>query len=388
MHPSDAATGAWTAADRERESTTSGDRRSPAATDGGSLPHVAVVACGGTIASEPGEGGAAPAKTGDDLVAAVPGVERYATVTAREVCAQPGFDVRWRDVLATATAAREAVAEGADGVVVTHGTDTLADTAFALDLLTDLPAPVVVTGAQRRLDEPSSDAPANLTLAVRAAADDRFAPGVHVAFDDELHAARDAIKGHSNALSTMTSPGAGPVATFTRADERVLREPSRGVAVDPLADAIDPADGHTETSETSEMSAASEASAVPEAPEVPAVPVIHSGTGAGAGQIERAVDAGVGGIVIEGTGLGNATAAIGDAVAEIVDDVPVVVAGRPPAGPTEPVYGTPGGAVTLAGHGVVFAGTLPASKARIALALGLASGLGRAELRGLFDPTR
>jgi len=60
--------------------------------------------------------------------------------------------------------------------------------------------------------------------------------------------------------------------------------------------------------------------------------------------------------VIEGTGLGNATAAIGDAVADVLPEVPVVVAGRPPAGPTEPVYGTPGGAVTLAEHGVTFAG--------------------------------
>jgi L-asparaginase len=321
------------------------------ATDGGPKPHVAVVACGGTIASEPDEAGAARAKTGDDLVAAVPGVEQYATVSAHEVCAQPGFDVRWRDVLATATAAREAVDDGADGVVVTHGTDTLADTAFALDLLTDLPAPVVVTGAQRRLDEVSSDAPANLTLAVRAAADDRFAPGAHVAFDDELHAARDVIKGHSNALSTMTSPGTGPVATFTRAGSRLVREPRRGVDVDPLADAIEDGDA------------------------VPEVPVIHSGTGVGAGTIDRAVDAGVGGLVIEGTGLGNATSAIGDAVAEVAPETPVVVAGRPPAGPTEPVYGTPGGAVTLAEYGVTFAGALPASKARVALALGVAADL-------------
>lgn len=266
-------------------------------------------------------------------------------MSAREVCSQPGFDVRWRDVLATVTAAREAVAEGADGVVVTHGTDTLAD----------LDAPVVVTGAQRRLDEPSSDAPANLTLAVRAAADERFAPGVHVAFDDELHAARDVVKGHSNALSTMTSPGTGPVATFTRAGLRVVREPRRGVDVDPLADAIEDPDA------------------------VPEVPVVHSGTGVGAGAVERAVDAGVGGLVIEGTGLGNATAAIGDAVADSLPEVPVVVAGRPPAGPTEPVYGTPGGAVTLAEHGVTFAGPLPASKARIALALGLAAGLDRGD---------
>jgi L-asparaginase len=75
--------------------------------------------------------------------------------------------------------------------------------------------------------------------------------------------------------------------------------------------------------------------------------------------------------VVEGTGLGNATAAVGDAVAEVLPETPVVVAGRPPAGPTEPVYGTPGGAVTLAEHGVTFAGPLPASKARIALAAGL-----------------
>ncbi|SFR30706.1 asparaginase [Halorubrum sodomense] len=346
-----------------------GDRDRPDAHADGGRPHVTVVACGGTIASEPSDDGAAPEKTGDDLVAAVPAAGDHARVTTREACSRPGFDVRWRDVLATADAARDAVdrdaadgdADGAaDGVVVTHGTDTLADTAFALDVLTDLDAPVVVTGAQRRLDEPSSDVPANLALAVRAAADDRFAPGVHVAFDDELHAARDIVKGHSNALSTMTSPGAGPVATFTRAASRLVRPPERGVAVDPLADAIEGA------------------------ADVPEVPVIHSGTGVGAGALERALEAGVGGIVVEGTGLGNVTGALGDTIGEAVESVPVVVAGRPPAGPTEPVYGTPGGAVTLADHGVTFAGDLPAAKARVALALGLAADLDRDEIDALF----
>jgi L-asparaginase len=354
---------------RDRRGDRSDRDRLAARADGG-RPRVAVVACGGTIASEPSDGGAAPEKTGDDLVAAVPAVSDHARVTTREVCSRPGFDVRWRDVLATATAAREAVGgadgEPADGVVVTHGTDTLADTAFALDLLTDLDAPVVVTGAQRRLDEPASDVPANLALAVRAAADDRFAPGVHVAFDDELHAARDVVKGHSNALSTMTSPGTGPVATFTRAASRLVRAPERGVAVDPLADAIEgPAD-------------------------VPEVPVVHSGTGVGVGALERALDAGVGGVVVEGTGLGNVTSALGDALGEAVDAVPVVVAGRPPAGPTEPVYGTRGGAVTLADRGVTFAGDLPAAKARVALALGLAADLdgapGGGEIEALFEP--
>ncbi|QAU13710.1 asparaginase [Halorubrum sp. BOL3-1] len=350
------------------------DRDRPAARADGGRPLVAVVACGGTIASEPSGGGAAPEKTGADLVEAVPAVADHARVTTREVCSQPGFDVRWRDVLATATAVRDAVGERpgdadgaggsaeevADGVVVTHGTDTLADTAFALDVLTDIDAPVVVTGAQRRLDEPSTDVPANLSLGVRAAADDRFTPGVHVAFDDDLHAARDVVKGHSNALSTMTSPGAGPVATFTRAASRRLRTPERGVPVDPLADAIE------------------------DAADVPEVPVVHSGTGVGAEAFERALDADVGGVVVEGTGLGNVTGALGDAIGEATESVPVVVAGRPPAGPTEPVYGTPGGAVTLADHGATFAGDLSAGKARVALALGLAAGLDRDGVEALF----
>jgi len=114
--------------------------------------------------------------------------------------------------------------------------------------------------------------------------------------------------------------------------------------------------------------------------------VIHSGTGVGADALERALDAGVGGVVVEGTGLGNVTGALGDAIGEAVGSAPVVVAGRPPAGPTEPVYGTPGGAVTLADYGATFAGDLPAAKARVALALGLAAGLDRDGIEALFEP--
>jgi len=97
----------------------------------------------------------------------------------------------------------------------------------------------------------------------------------------------------------MTSPGTGPVATVTRAGSRLVREPRRGVVdIDPLVDGIESADV------------------------VPEVPVIHSGRGVSAGAVERAVDAGVCGLVIEGTGLGNATAAIGDAVADVLPEVP------------------------------------------------------------------
>jgi L-asparaginase len=113
------------------------------------------------------------------------------------------------------------------------------------------------------------------------------------------------------------------------------------------------------------------------------VPVVHSGMGVGAGQFDRAVAAGADGVVIEGTGLGNVTAALGDAVGEVADDLPVVVASRCHAGATEPIYGTAGGGVTLADHGVTFAGGLSASKARVALVLGLSAGRSGEALRTL-----
>lgn len=138
------------------------------------------------------------------------------------------------------------------------------------------------------------------------------------------------------------APDAGPVARFTRNSVRWYRDLSPTPAVDTL-----------ETDAT--------------------VPIVPSGTGMGADQLERAVAAAADGVVVAATGLGNVTAALGDAVAEAVEEVPVVVASRCLAGATEPVYGTPGGAVTLADHGARFADDLPPWKARVALLLALAA---------------
>jgi L-asparaginase len=322
------------------------------------MPTVRVLSCGGTIASEPSEAGAAPTKRGAELIEAVPELAGHADVSADEVASRPGFDVDFRTVAALAEAARAAARE-VDGIVVTHGTDTLADAAYALDLATSVSVPVVVTGSQRRFDEPGTDAPSNLLTAVRAAADSRFAGGVFVAFDDELHAARDAVKTHTNALSTFASPGKGPVATFTRATVRIHREPRSGADSVPTAD-------------PDEFAAAD-------------VGVVHSGIGVGRRALDLLVDAGVDGVVVEGTGLGNATGDLGDAIADAVEEIPIVVSSRCHAGPTEPVYGTRGGAVTLRAHGAHFAGDLPTSKARVKLALALTAGYSRRKIASLFE---
>jgi L-asparaginase len=331
-------------------------------------PTVRVLSCGGTIASEPTDAGAEPAKSGDDLVAAVPELADYADVSAVEVASHPGFDMQFPAVAGVAEAVREGTDAGVDGFVVTHGTDTLADTAYALWLTLDPDrlgdSPVVVTGAQRRFDEPSSDAPATLTTAVRAAAGEAVESGVSVAFDDELHAARDAVKTHTNRLDTFQSPDTGPVASFTRAGSRIHRRiPSTETG--PYA--------HAGSLPVSSLSADA------------AVAVVHSGLGVGADAVDRALAADVDGIVVEGTGLGNVTGALGDALGRAVESVPVVVASRCHAGPTEPVYGTPGGAVSLRDHGVLFAGDLPTAKARVKLRLALSAGVDEETLAGLFE---
>ncbi|WP_129113202.1 asparaginase [Halegenticoccus tardaugens] len=329
------------------------------------MPTVRVLSCGGTIASEPDDAGAAPAKSGRELVDAVPALSAHADLRVEEIASRPGFDMDVETVARVAEAAATAAdadaddrpdgTGGADGIVITQGTDTIAEVAYALDLAPAIPVPIVVTGAQRRFDEPGSDAPANLLAAVRAATDERFAAGVYVAFDDELHAARDAVKAHTNALGAFESPGKGPVATFTRGGVRVHREPRS------YSDDV-PAIGSGVT-----------------------VPVVHSGLGVDGGRLEREVDAGADGVIVEGTGLGNVTGDLGDAIAAAAERVPVVVASRCHAGPTEPVYGTRGGGVTLRDHGALFADDLPAAKARVKLLLALSAGLSDDEIAALFD---
>lgn len=305
------------------------------------MSRVHIIATGGTIASTADDDGATPALSGESLVEAIPDIDDYADVTVEQLCQRPGFDMDLETLVTVAEQVRTAT-DAVDGVVVTHGTDTMAESAYALDLALDV-GPVVFTGAQRRPDELSPDGPANLRDAVRAAAHERLTDGAFLAFNGELHAARDVVKAHTSALETFTSPGTGPVASLTRSEIRWHREPE-GSAV--TLDGLDTAGE---------------------------VPIVTSGSGVDGAQVERALAAGVDGIVVAATGLGNTTAALGEALVDAVERVPVVVASRCHAGSTDAVYGTPGGAVTLARHGVVFADDLSPWKARIGLLLAIES---------------
>ena len=312
------------------------------------LPRVHVIATGGTIASTPGEDGAAPSLDGEALIESVPDLSAHASPSVESVSQVPGFDVDFETMAEVGERAREAVEAGeTDAIVVTHGTDTMAETAYFLDLTLSLPVPVAVTGAQRRLDEPSSDAPANLLAAVRAATHPRVEEGVFLAFDDELHAARDVRKVHSHKLAAFASPNDGPVVTMTRAGLRFHREPQSESVYLP----VEATDARVE--------------------------MVVSAAGVDGAQVERAVEGGddeggADGLVVAGTGLGNTTSELGEAIAEAVEaGVPVVLTSRCGAGSTGAVYGTPGGGQTLQEAGAIPGGDLAPWKARVKLALAL-----------------
>jgi L-asparaginase len=312
---------------------------------------VTVLGTGGTIASTAGEGGATPTKSGADLVRAVPELDEYGDVEAEQVAQTPSYEMTAETLETVGDRVRELDADPAvDAVVVTHGTDTMEETGYFLDVAVQPETPVLLTGAQRRPDQVGPDGPRNLLTAVRMA--DEFATrdggGTYVAFDEAAHAARYATKAHTSKVAAFRSVGAGPVATVDPNGVRLLRRPR------------------------------SESTAVPDGTLEPSVDVFPSGVGVDGRRLQRAVED-VDGVVVEGTGLGNVTAGLGEAVRTAVrDDVPVVVASRCPAGRTAPVYGGTGGGEKLREYGAVFAGDLPAQKARIKLALALSTADDRA----------
>ena len=306
------------------------------------MPIVSVLATGGTIASRSDAGGGATAQDGGaDLVARLdlpPGLE----VDVHDVFRVGGFRMTLDRVHELARAVADRLRDDAvAGIVIAHGTDTIEETAFFLDLFHDDPRPVVVTGAQRAADAPDTDGPRNLTDAVVAAA----APttrglGVLVGFGGQLFPARGTRKTHTLAADTFANPAGGPLGWVHGADVGVITSPRRGDALQ--LDAFDPAGVRVDV--------------VPCYPDADAI-ALRAVAGAGAR-----------GIVLEATGAGNANPAICAAVAELTAaGIVVVTSTRVAAGPVTAIYGD-GGGVDLLAAGAVPSGLLRPSQARMLLA--------------------
>ncbi|MFQ6018815.1 MAG: asparaginase [Kiloniellaceae bacterium] len=306
------------------------------------LPTVAVFSLGGTIAMSRGGGeGVVPALTGEVLVAAVPELAVLARIRVTSFRSLPGAQLSFDDLIGLAGEIRRCLTEGCAGVVVTQGTDTLEETAFALDLMVEGDAPIVVTGAMRNPTLPGSDGPANLLAAVAVARSEAARGlGTLVVMNDEIHAARFVQKTHTASPAAFASGASGVLGWLAEGSPRIVLRPPRGPRLTPSAEA----------SET-------------------AVALLTTVLGDD-GRLIASAAAGYAGLVVEALGGGHVPQAAADALEAAARRIPVVFASRTGRGEVlARTYGFPGSEIDLQRRGLIRAGWLDGPKARVLLTL-------------------
>lgn len=322
------------------------------------MAHVQLLGTGGTIASRGnGDQGSVATDTAADLVR---GGYGELSVSARDILTTGSYRLGLAELRRIAEQTREALADAAtDGVVLTHGTDTLEETAFLLDLVHASEKPVVLTGAQRPADSPAPDGPRNVGQAVAAAADGRLrGAGALISFDGTVRSARGARKAHT----TASAPFAGGVelAHWAGSELVVTAVPARR---DPLP-------------------------LPPAAFDDMRVEVVTAYPGARPDLLDSAVRLGAHAVVLAGTGVGNAGPGFAQAVGRAVESgCPVILSTRAPWGPVVPVYGN-GGGVDLVRAGAVPSGDLNPFQARILAALLISLGTSPVDMPEGFHSNR
>ncbi len=277
----------------QRDSAQATGQAAPAATK----PHIAVLATGGTIASSQSASGVrVPGTQGvQGLLAAVPQVNQFAQVTGEDVVNVESQDMTDAIWLQLANRVNAVLSQpDVNGVVITHGTDTMEETAYFLHLVVRSDKPVVMTGAMRTSDAVAADGPANLLDAVQVAAAPQAAGrGVMVVMNDQVFDARDVTKTNNMRLDAFQSPNRGPEGLVAAGYVVLYAKPTTryGLQSDFSVDNVSA---------------------------LPSVEIFYASANMGRAQIDDAVQRGVKGIVIAGVGNGNlsqvAIAGLADAV--------------------------------------------------------------------------
>lgn len=314
---------------------------------------VHVIGTGGTIASRAETSGSVVADSADQVLGTVGLSHR---VTSEDVLHINSFHLTFADLLTVHEAVQAACQrDEVAGVVVTHGTDTMEETAFFLSLFHDSAKPVVLTGAQRAADLPDTDGPENLRQAVEAAGSEAMrGAGVVVGFAAQFHAARHTRKRHTLAAATF-SGGTLVAQHYDNVLTRLATPTTYPILAAP-------------TARFAQLN----------------IPVIDAAPGTTPELFYAALEHGADGVVLQGVGAGNAPPAFTRAVeTAVADGVPVVLSTRVPNGPVAAIYGN-GGGVTLLAAGALSAGQLNTYQARVLLAVLLSHELSDDTLRSNF----
>lgn len=298
-----------------------------------------------------------PTGSGPELLAAAPEVTNIADLEVEEVCrvSSPHIGpIHW-------VALHQRIISVLDrpdvtGVVVSHGTAVLEETAWFLDLTIHHEKPVVVIGAQRNASEPDFDGPRNLYNAVRVCVSQQArGMGVLVMLNQHINAAREVTKTHSFDVETFNSGEWGYLGNAAADGVVFHRAPLRRLHV-PLT-----------------------------ASDLPVVEVVSMYAGAG-GNLVRAVMGHAQGLVIQAVGAGHVSPCMYEAIVDVLrSGIAVVITTRVPRGGVRACYGFPGSSQLLKNAGAILASDLSAWKARVLLMLALQKGRSNAQIQELFD---
>ena len=324
-------------------------------------PTIYILATGGTIAgSGPGSLDASynsGTVTVDKLIAAVPEINKIATIKGEQISNIGSQEMNNEVWFKLANRVNELLTSGkADGIVITHGTDTMEETAYFLNLVVKSDKPIVMVGAMRNSGSLSADGPLNIYNAVNVAMCKKaVGKGVMVVMNDEIHAAREVTKTNTTAVDTFKSPNSGKIGTVFYGNVKFYMNPVRKHTVNSAFD-------------------------ITKIKELPRVDIIYSHSNDNPDFVNLAVKNGAKGIINAGMGNGNPFPSALEALGEAVKAGVVVVRdSRVGSGET-----TLNGEVDDGKYGFLASDNLNAQKARVLLMLALTQTTDKAKIQEFF----
>lgn len=326
------------------------------------MKKILVVFTGGTFSMmiDKSTGGAIPRYSGSELLEMIPQTKELAEIEYFDFGKYPGPHVTPQLMLQLSKKIKQLLSEKHfDGVIVTHGTDTLEETAYFLDLTINTPIPIVMIGSMKNSSEPDWDGPRNLIDAIHICLNDNSRNlGVLVCLNGEINAASEVTKIYSDSVESFKSLDFGSLGFVQNGKVIYNRLPHylEKIETDLIDDNVD---------------------------------MLTVYAGMNEKFFKFSADSGVSGIVVEALGVGNVPPPAFEGIKYAVQKgIPVVLTSRCPAGETDYIYSYPGAGKHLHDIGVIFADYINGQKARIKLIIVLGKTKEISEIRRYFEGPR
>ncbi len=319
---------------------------------------ILIITTGGTISMKAGNDGVVPSLTGAEILQMIPRIGDYADIELFEFSNIPSPMMTPQRMFELSQLVSERI-NHFDGIVITHGTDTIEETSYMLFLTLQTKKPVIFTAAMRSNEENGLDGPRNLFNAVRVASDEKsYDRGVMLAINDEIFSVREVYKSSTSLTNAFDAPHYGVLGMIDVDDIIYYRK--------------------------SEFRYKYEVKRIE-----PAVDLIKLCAGVSRKFIDYSVATGAKGIVVEAFGRGNVNPEMKNGIVDAIKkDLPVVITSRVPNGRVLGIYGYEGGARQLEENGAIMGYDLNSEKARLKLMVLLGLGKSVEEIKQIFRDDR